>query len=382
MDGARRTDAAAEPRLPRPGPRRGEQPRSGRAHRGAAPRVPPQPPGPERGQPGSTPPRPGAFARGDAISPGAANCSISLAGAECRSRPRANGRKQTNTLSRGRLRLRRLRGERPDAAARPRPAAGGGTVGLRPPARCPGRPRAPRAGGGRCGSVPPGAAPRARLYLHRACPCINAARRGLSQGPSVSRSLSAAPGEGWPFPRGSALIYVRTAALRGRPRTAGPLAGPGPAPGGRYRRCPAAPGPAPPGHLPAARPTSAHRAPAPGGSAAWGHGATSPAATGPGRDTLPLAHPPWHSPGPLPSGAKNGFIPTRRVPSGDSSTLVSNETRSLIAGLSSHVQGRRAVCFPSGVLPSSPLSGPIPAASRHWVYLPPRSWEALVWLCQ
>ena len=263
MDGARRTDAAAEPRLPRPGPRRGEQPRSGRAHRGAAPRVPPQPPGPERGQPGSTPPRPGAFARGDAISPGAANCSISLAGAECRSRPRANGRKQTNTLSRGRLRLRRLCGERPDAAARPRPAAGGGTVGLRPPARCPGRPRAPRAGGGRCGSVPPGAAPRARLYLHRACPCINAARRGLSQGPSVSRSLSAAPGEGWPFPRGSALIYVRTAALRGRPRTAGPLAGPGTAPGGRYRRCPVAPGRAPPGHLPAARPTSAHRAPAP-----------------------------------------------------------------------------------------------------------------------
>ncbi|XP_065526765.1 uncharacterized protein LOC136010071 [Lathamus discolor] len=32
---------------------------------------------------------------------------------------------------------------------------------------------------------------------------------------------AAAPGEGWPFPRGSALIYVRTAARRGRPRTAG-----------------------------------------------------------------------------------------------------------------------------------------------------------------
>lgn len=101
------------------------------------------------------------------------------------------------------------------------------------------------------------------------------------------------------------------------------------------------------GHLPAARPRSAHRAPAPGGSAARGHGATSPAATGPGRDTLPLAHPPWRSPGPQPPGAKNGFIPTRRFPSSDSSTLVSDEMYSLIPVLSNHVQGRDAVCSPS-----------------------------------
>lgn len=109
--------------------------------------------------------------------------------------------------------------------------------------------------------MPPGAAPRARLYLHRACPCINAVRRGLSQGPSVSRSLSAAPGEGWPFPRGSALIYVRTAALRGRPRTAGPLAGTGTAAGGRYQRCPAALGSAPPAtcRLPARGPRTEPR---------------------------------------------------------------------------------------------------------------------------
>ncbi|XP_071604274.1 uncharacterized protein [Heliangelus exortis] len=37
----------------------------------------------------------------------------------------------------------------------------------------------------------------------------------------------AAPGEGWAFPRRSALIYVRTAARRGRPRTAGRLWVPG-----------------------------------------------------------------------------------------------------------------------------------------------------------
>ncbi|XP_048802760.1 translation initiation factor IF-2-like isoform X2 [Lagopus muta] len=67
-------------------------------------------------------------------------------------------------------------------------------------------------------------------------------RRGGGE-PGVRR---AAPGEGWPFPRGSALIYVRTAALRGRPRTAGPLAGTGTAAGGRYQRCPAALGSAPP----------------------------------------------------------------------------------------------------------------------------------------
>lgn len=105
-------------------------------------------------------------------------------------------------------------------------------------------------GRSRSGPAPPGAAPRARLYLHRACPCVNAARRGLSQGPSGSRSLSAAPGEGWPFPRSSVLIYVRTAARRGRPRTAGPAtrrgeaAGPGTATrrrGCRWGRVPCSP---------------------------------------------------------------------------------------------------------------------------------------------
>ncbi|XP_061228368.1 uncharacterized protein LOC133222587 [Neopsephotus bourkii] len=35
------------------------------------------------------------------------------------------------------------------------------------------------------------------------------------------RCSRCAPGEGWLFPRGSALIYVRTAASRGRPRTVG-----------------------------------------------------------------------------------------------------------------------------------------------------------------
>ncbi|XP_061315543.1 uncharacterized protein LOC133272397 [Pezoporus flaviventris] len=54
----------------------------------------------------------------------------------------------------------------------------------------------------------------------------------IPQGAGLTRR-AAAPGEGWPFPRGSALIYVRTAARRGRPRTAetatshGEAAGPG-----------------------------------------------------------------------------------------------------------------------------------------------------------
>ncbi|XP_062466474.1 uncharacterized protein LOC134159489 [Pezoporus occidentalis] len=58
--------------------------------------------------------------------------------------------------------------------------------------------------------------------------CIEA----IPQGAGLTRR-AAAPGEGWPFPRGSALIYVRTAARRGRPRTAetatshGEAAGPG-----------------------------------------------------------------------------------------------------------------------------------------------------------
>lgn len=67
------------------------------------PAQPPRRQGPGAGGPVARCPA-GGLARGDAISRGAANCSISLAGAECWSRPRANGRKQTNTVIRPRLR--------------------------------------------------------------------------------------------------------------------------------------------------------------------------------------------------------------------------------------------------------------------------------------
>lgn len=265
------------PPPPPPGPERGEQPCSGRAHRGwrAAPHPPPFPilsRGPGRRQPGSKRPQPGASLGAMLSSPRVANCSISLAGAECWSRPRANGRKQTNTLNPA-LSPAPLLGE-PDGGRR-RGCGGRPLGGRHPPARRPAHPGGPPTGAGG-GPAPPGAAPRARLYLHRACPCVNAARRGLSQGPSVSRSLSAAPGEGWPFPSGSALIYVRTAGRRGRPRTTGTAtsrgeaAGPGAATRRRGRRWASArPVPACTGggHLPAAGPPAAKPGPARRGTA-------------------------------------------------------------------------------------------------------------------
>lgn len=151
-------------------------------------------------------------------------------------------------------------------------------------------PRASRGPAGRCGPAPPGAAPRVWLYLHRACPCVNAARRGLSQGSSVSRSLSAAPGEGWPFPSDSALIYVRTAARRGRPRTAGPATRHGEAagPGGSN---------SPTGRLMGTRPArpSPHRPRTP----------RTPAGGGPARH-------PWYIP--VRHGAALLLLPGRAVP--------------------------------------------------------------------
>lgn len=142
MDGARRADAAAEPREPRaspPGPGSEQQPRCGRAHRGGRAReraACSRPRAPAAGSPVAAAAT-GGLARGDAISTGAANCSISLAGAECWSRPRANGRKQTNTLIRPCL-------QTPCSGSQRGTAAGGAgrAAPTCPPPREPGGPRA------------------------------------------------------------------------------------------------------------------------------------------------------------------------------------------------------------------------------------------------
>ncbi|XP_072787265.1 uncharacterized protein [Taeniopygia guttata] len=137
-----------------PGPGSEQQPRCGRAHRGGRAReraARSHPRAPAAGSPVAAAAA-GGLARGDAISTRAANCSISPAGAEGWSRPRANGRKQTNTLIRPCL-------QPPCSGSRRGTAAGGAgrAAPTCPPPREPGGPRAGAVAGAEraAGSCPP-----------------------------------------------------------------------------------------------------------------------------------------------------------------------------------------------------------------------------------